>query len=263
MKLIALYKTFSGEDFVIASIESIYKHCDKIVFVHSNYSWMGEKGNTVAPVVENWCKLHDVEHKIINLYTNINDQEKQYDFGVDYIKKHITSASNDFIMLIDTDEVWDDVQLVKALKLIDSNSNYTAFSIMLHTYIKSIFYRITPPEWCRPTAFVRSSVPKLVGIRGNNTSPKLLLEDVYMHHFTYVRLKEKDVIDKIKRTTFTEKEVIFDLDWWIREKWNKLPYAKDFHTVKSATTSWHEIRVISLNELPETMIKNGFHKGFI
>jgi len=130
--IVALYKTFSGEDFVASSIESIYDSCYKIVFVHSRYSWTGEEGNTVAPVVEAWKAKNDKSNKIVNLYTDINQQNEQYDFGFNYIKKHFHEC--DFLMLIDTDEVWDNTELKKAVDEVYKNRHeFDAFNIKLHT----------------------------------------------------------------------------------------------------------------------------------
>lgn len=249
--VVALYKTFSGEDFVTSSIESIYDACYKIVFVHSRFSWTGEEGNTVSPVVEAWKVKNDKQNKIINLYTDISQQSEQYDFGFTYIKKHFHEC--DFVMLIDTDEVWDKAELSKALKDVYLNRHeFDAFNINLHTYIKSLLFRINPPEWCKPTVFIKSSVPKILGIRGS-MMPKRKLIDVFMHHFTYVRFNEQEVIDKIYRTAATEKVNLVNIEDWIKNKWDKLPYAENFHTVDYAKESWKSVDVIAFEDLPESI----------
>ena len=250
LSIVALYKTFSGQDFVTSSIESIYPFVQKVVMVHSNYSWTGEKGNTVAPIVEKWKKANDNENKIINLYTDIKDQSSQYEFGLAYIE---ITLKCDYILLIDTDEIWDASELNKLFDYASKYKEVDAFSISLHTYIKSIFYRIVPKEWCQPTVLVKSHLTKLDGIRGSSVKNKMYLEDVYMHHLTYVRLDDRDVMKKILTTASTEKVGLVDIKDWVTNKWNKLPYATNFHTVNYAKESWKSVRVIEFNELPEVM----------
>jgi hypothetical protein len=253
-KLVALYKTFSGEEFVEVSLASIYRFCHKIVFVHSETSWSGEKGNTVAPDVEAWKKEHDSENKIVNLYVNMRSQDEQYKHGFDYIKSSIPC---DFVMLIDTDEVWDDEVLQEAIFRIFLDKENNAFSTRLHTYIKSPLYKVEPMEWCKPTYFVRSTEDRIKGPRGINNSPKRLFNDIQAHHFTYVRKDEETVMKKITTSFIGDGPGTHcvPLEEWIREKWNKLPFATDFHTTKTAETSWHSIKTISIEELP-TAVKN-------
>ena len=112
MRIIALYKTFSGEEFVEASIESIYNSVSEIVMVHSNVSWSGEKGNTVLPVVQRWAEEKDKKNKIINLVGDFRDQNAQYNHGLSFIRRKL--GFYDFVLLIDTDEVWDRDNLYRA-----------------------------------------------------------------------------------------------------------------------------------------------------
>jgi MoaA/NifB/PqqE/SkfB family radical SAM enzyme len=254
MNIVALYKTFSGEDFVGLSLESIYSLCSKIVMIHSNYSWTGEKGNTVAPVVEKWKEDNDTESKIIGLYTDIKDQSAQYDLGLRYIRSKLVNY--DYILLIDTDEVWDEKELNKLINYAKSDRRIPAFSVSLHTYIKSMFYRITPKEWCQPTVLVNNTVTKLDGIRGSSIKSKVYLEDVYMHHFTYVRFNEQAVMKKIYNTAATEGVRLVDMKDWVESKWNALPHATNFHTVDYARTSWKSVKIVELNDLPDVVKKH-------
>lgn len=248
MKITALYKTFSGNDFVDLSLRSIYDVCDKIVMVHSFKSWSGEVGNEVAPVVERWKEQNDQKDKIVNLYTEIVNQYDQYAFGLDYIKKNTNS---DYILIIDTDEIWDSRELCRLIDYAKKNADVPAFSVSLHTYIKSIFYRISPKEWCQPTVLIKSSIPSIDGIRGHAIKNKKYLEDVYMHHFTYVRFDENDVLKKIHNTAVTENVRLVNMKDWVANKWNKLPDATDFHTVDYAKKSWQSVKVVTVDDLPE------------
>ena len=67
MKIVALYKTFSGNEFIEDSLNSIYNYVEKIVCVNSNISWSNSVGNTVHSKVMDWKNKYDIENKIINL----------------------------------------------------------------------------------------------------------------------------------------------------------------------------------------------------
>jgi len=257
MKIVALYKTFSGNEFVEASIQSIYRFCHKIVFVHSDTSWSGEKGNDVAPVVENWKKINDGQNRITNLYTSLNTQDAQYDYGFDYIKRNYPC---NWILLIDTDEIWDDDELRKVLFRIYDDDLHNAVSIRLHTYIKSVFYKVHPPEWCKPTVFVRASESKIKGPRGINNGPKIHFDDVFAHHFTYVRRTEEAVMKKITTSFIGDGPGTHCVDMkdWIENKWNKLPFATNFHTTRTCETSWKSIKACLPQDLPEGVRVNEY-----
>ena len=108
---------------------------------------------------------------------------------------------------------------------------YNALGSNMHTYIKSPFYRVSPPEYCRPTVFVRPILDVLLGIRGNHLKPRLTPSDLFFHHFTYVRKYEKDVFKKIWTTLEGDRDDVkqtelVDMDEWIAKKWNRLPRSR-------------------------------------
>jgi len=255
-RIVALYKTFAGEEFVEASLASIYRFMYKIVMVNSDTSWSGEKGNTVIPVVEEWKKKYDQENKIDMVNVSMTSQDEQYKCGYDFIKSHYPEAK--MVMLIDTDEVWDDAVLQEFILRAFHDKEHNTFSCRLHTYIKSIHYKIEPMEWCKPTIFVRTSEPAIIGPRGINNSKKQLYNDIQAHHFTYVRKDEETVMKKIKTSFIGDGPGTHcvPLQDWIDNKWNKLPFATDFHTTKTAETSWHGIRTVLLDELPSAVFNN-------
>ena len=89
LKIVALCKTFRGEEFVEAMIESIYNEVEAIVFVNSNISWVGERGNTVKQAVESWRLKNDVAGKIFQIDFDSINQIDQYEFGFNCIKRAI------------------------------------------------------------------------------------------------------------------------------------------------------------------------------
>ena len=51
MRIIALYKVFSGEEWLKPSVLSILPFVEKVVLLTSNVSWIGGRGNPSLPVV--------------------------------------------------------------------------------------------------------------------------------------------------------------------------------------------------------------------
>lgn len=252
MRLVALYKTFQGEEFVDSSIESIYNHVDKIFFLHSDISWLGETGNTVRVVVDDWAIKSDACHKIVSIQFDTKNQNEQYDKGLSVIREYGYINEDDFILLIDTDEVWDNdnIERLKA-RLVELPKITMSVACKMHTYIKSPFFRLDPEEPCQPTIIVRATVKSISGCRGNGVKPKVVMPDIKFHHFTYVRDSEEKVFAKIKSSTFADGASLVDLDKWIKTKWDKLPDCTDFHTSKGYEHYWKGIKRVTKDDLPE------------
>lgn len=252
MRIVALYKTFRGEEFVTASLQSIYNSVDKIVMVHSNISWTGQIGNTVLPEVIKWKKEADVFDKIVNLTidTESISQEEQYKIGFRFITDNI---KYDYIMLIDTDEVWEQKDLEKAFTFIKKHPEYNSFSVSMRTYIKSPFYRLTNIEPCKPVVFIKKGGEGIQGVRGNGIKPRILIPDTFFHHFAYVRKDDKSVFEKIISSTFADGLELVDLKKWKVEKWRKMPKSTNFHTSKGYESYLEGLEVISFTELPQVL----------
>lgn len=255
MKIISLTKTFSGNEFIIPAIKSLYNFVDKFVFVNSDTSWTGKIGNTVKPIIETWQKDNDTENKIVHFDCNLKTQRDQYTVGYRYIRENFDA---DWIMIFDTDEVWDFMNIERAKKLLSNSFNYNAIAANMHTYIKSPLYRVVPPEFCKPTVFIRPIFHDLIGIRGNGVTPKFFDEGLFFHHFTYVRYNEEDVFEKIKTSLLGDQEDVpatklVNMKKWVIDKWNKMPRAYNFHTTKHFEKSWHRLKTIGIQDLPESV----------
>ena len=256
LKIVALCKTFRGEEFVEAMIESIYNEVEAIVFVNSNISWVGERGNTVKQVVESWCLKNDVAGKIFQIDFDSINQIDQYEFGFNCIKRDFKS---DYVLLVDTDEIWDEGDINKC-KIFIEKSEVEAYTINMRTYIKSPFYRLKNIEPCQPTVFVKSTCPQIIGVRGNGVHPRVNIPNIFMHHFSYVRKSEEEIIHKIKATTKSDGLQTIDIDKWKKEKWDLLPNptVKNLHTSKGFEHYWESVEEITREELPKVFIKRNF-----
>lgn len=238
LKIYALYKTFDGEEWIEKSLESIYKHVDGIVMVHSELAWDGKtKVNRVSPVVREWAEKNDTEKKIHEFHTGVNNQEAQYKIGFDYIR---VTFLYDWIMLIDSDEIWDDENWKKAKRHLMYNP-HRAMHCKMHTYIKKPYFRIHPPERARPTVFINRTVREMSGVRWHKIKPKFYMDDVFFHHYTLVRKNEEDIRRKIITSNQQDGANAVDVDWWMREVWDRMPDVNDFHISKGYENSWHSL----------------------
>lgn len=250
--IIGLCKTFSGHEFVSASVASVYPFLDKIVFVHSDLSWNGDIGNSVKGAI---MLLDDPDNKFVHVSGEYKTQSEQYTAGMQIAQ----SFDPDWVMFFDTDEVWDNEQLGCLIEKLNSVHIENAVCCSMKTYVKTPFYRVEPPEVCRPVVFIRGCIPYDVGCRGSEVMPKVIFHDIYFHHFTYVRGTWEDVRKKILTSEKGDEESgklaskIHDINEWKKQVWDKLPNVTDFHIIKGFERSWHSVQNITINDLPEAV----------
>ena len=246
MKIVAIYKTFRGDEFVIPSLESIYNYCDKIIFMHCHKSWNGRTGNTVESIVTEWCSRNDTEKKVINKTAKDCDQTATYSEAWKIAEK----IPHDWKFLIDTDEVYAEADIKKILEFVGTTKGDT-IACGMHEYIKSPLFRIYPTPPLRPVVMVRKGI-EYKPVRCFETPNKAQV-DAYFHHFTLVRRTLAEIVDKQSESCAIEEVPSIDWAKWIRTKWNLLPTAKDLKPLELFTTHWAGAKQIHLIDLPETM----------
>ena len=146
MKILAICKTFRGHEFVCAMLASIKGHCAGILMVNSDIGWSGGTGNTVVEHIKEHYIPHMLSNHIPLVMHDFNsaDQDAQYVQGLHVARDLWPDA--EMYLIVDTDEVWTDADLAGAIAFMESNPQYDAYSCEMHTYIKSPFYRVDPPE---------------------------------------------------------------------------------------------------------------------
>lgn len=258
MKVVGLCKTFSCGDFLPAILNVIYERLDAIVFVHSSINWAGQLGdNECEPVIRQWEKDNKVKgEKIHHLYTKSSAQKEQCQVGYSYIKENLKP---DWIFNFDSDEVWGVSMFHTLLEQASIGEPYNGIAVKMHTYVKSPFYRVSPEEPCTPCVMVRPLFSELQGTRGNFTRPMLVLPELKFHHFSYVRMSEQEVFNKIRTSTVGDQEdakilTNIDLEKWRQEKWDKLPNVRNFHTTFTLEHAWQSIEVVTEDDLPASVL---------
>lgn len=248
MKLIALLKCFSGEEFLEPCLKSIYKHVEKIIIVNSNISWTGNLGNRCKPVLDKLIeKGFDYQNKIIQLDCNTKNQKVQCEFGWNYIKHNLKC---DYVMLVDTDEIWDNANIIRAKEYLINKPGFNAYRSRIYTYLKSIYYRVHPVEMLEPVVFLNAHLEHMgEQARGCSITPIFYMKDVFYHHFVFVRKNFDLVLEKLINSHSSEGQAVEPLDWWIGEKWNKIPEGNNFQPAIGYQHIWGSIKVIDNNEL--------------
>lgn len=248
MKVVALMKTFDGEEWIEASLASIYDAVDLIVMAHSDKNWAGEDGNTALPVIKRWQKKQDAKGKLQHVFGTYLSQDQQYRAGLEFLVKKRISA--DILMLVDADEIWDPAVLERAIRQIEADSSCTpAYQTRMHSYIRSPLYRISPP-FGTPTVFLREGRFLTESPRAWKAEPIKTLNGIWFHHMTYVRASPEIVRRKIVASSHADGEGTRDLDLWFAEKWDRLPEAEYLHPFLGRDQEWGAVEVIRPEILP-------------
>lgn len=247
MKIVALYKTWDGGEFVDASLASIYDSVDAIVMVHSDVSWLGEHGNTVKPLAVAWCEQHDKSGKIHHLDVSLTNQEAQYAAGIEYIDRH---RLGDVVMVVDADEIWEPQYIENARRQIH-DTPYPAYRCNMQTYLKTPFFQVDPP-YGSPTVFLTEPKFLTESPRGSR-APAKQLADVWMHHYTYVRQTRDDVERKLHQSAKGDggNEVV--VPGWMNKVYDKLPEGEKLHAFLRHRHVWSRIKKVWWSEVPPAM----------
>lgn len=247
MNIVALYKTFDGGEFIDASLASVYDFCTAIVMVHSDVSWLGERGNSVKPLAIEWCEKNDTQSKVVHIDVSMDSQEAQYEAGINYIRDHKIPC--DVVMAIDADEVWEDKYIENAVRQM-SDRPYQAYRSNMHTYLKTPFFRVSPP-YGSPTVFLREPKKLLESPRGCR-SQAVQLSDVWMHHYTYVRDSREAVERKIAQSCKADgnEQVVRG---WMESIYDNLPEGRNLHAFERWKHVWHCVEKIWISDVPPAM----------
>ncbi|MFX0132418.1 MAG: hypothetical protein ACFFDN_02105 [Candidatus Hodarchaeota archaeon] len=258
MKIIALYKVWSGEEWLRPSIQSIYPFVHKIYILTSKVSWIGGLGNPSFQVIDKILQNDDKDSKVIHINHDEPNQIKHCQFGYEIIRRNHPDA--DFIQLIDSDELWDQENYEKAIDYLNKNPGVDAYRTQMYTYVKTPFLRVDPPESLKPVCFITLQRPDMgTEPRGCGIHPFKTMPDVWCHHFVFVRAYFNKVLEKLIQSHVSEKQPYASMDKWIPEVWNRLPswnkgiFSEGFHPAIGYQKNWSGLKEITIQDLPEIL----------
>ena len=183
-------------------------------------------------------------------------------YGFEHIKRNYHC---DYIQIIDSDELWDSENYLKAISFLEQNPGLSAYRAQMYTYLKSPFYRVDPPEPLKPVCFINAKLPDMGNQpRGCALNPFVIMPDVWCHHFVFVRSSFNKVLEKLIQSHVSESQPYESMDKWVPECWNKLPdrnldlFPGGIHPAIGYASHWKAIKEVTLSDLPEILSRHEF-----
>lgn len=247
-KVVAHYKIFNVDEWLLVSISSVVQDVHKIVITISDQSW-GDSGIEKLPdnkeKLDKFCKLFP--GKIVVNSGSWSSQIEQVQAGLDFIKSNFPEATH--CLYVDSDEVFERQELKKLLAL-TSKSKYFNREIRIHwhSYFKTPYYRIEPEEDYNP--MVLFPIRKFTAYTTfRNVNFGHVVENIWFHHMSYVRKNDDDIRNKM----LTHKEDEGTEESWYEKvylKWT--PETTDFHPV--IPSKFHQVKIVTESDLPEQVV---------
>lgn len=216
MKLVAIYNVWDGEELLRGSINCLYQHVDLFIIVWQNISNTGEEYSPrLADHIPQNCII--VPHKYspdLNVKPMQNEINKR-NIGIEIAKSYGCTH----FLHVDVDEYYEDF----GTALMQYKQSKASGSVCrLYTYFKEPTLRFeTPDEYYVP--FIHELKPDTTSgykqtpykfhvdhTRAVNNDDIVLLPDVFMHHFSWVRkdierkARNSSAARNIKRTTLVQ-----------------------------------------------------------
>jgi hypothetical protein len=252
MKLIALYKAYSGGEWFEASLDSIKDHVDVIVVMMSATSWTGDDKNDCEEPLQQW-RNDNPGVDVCVVRGTWKTQENQYADGLTTIAREFGEDSK--VLVIDTDEIWEDDQIMKLRAEMEGDNETFFFRSHLHTYLKSVLYQVWPLEPADITVGLASTnVPEVIGRFhpwGKCTGMRHKQTGLVYHHMAYVRESEDKIRDKF-RTTSNQESTPSNPNWFGRV-WDKLPFGYNLHMSPGLEHLWEQAHGLLPLMLPDSI----------
>jgi len=206
IKIGAAYNTFYGLELIEESINSIRKTVDYIVLVHQKYGFDGK----AAPIINQGIIKHLLESKLIDdiIYYDIIDYKnkskcilEKRNIGLEYCIKN----GCNYIMSLDTDELYDSDELLNEVKYMHENDIDTLYSPIYSYYYDRNHYFIDSyyvPSVYKINDMIFKKIPTSVLVDPHRKMDELKykISEMPMHHYTYLK---DTYCNKINRSFMT------------------------------------------------------------
>jgi hypothetical protein len=249
-KIIAVSRAFYGDEWMKTSLKSVQNHVHKILIVTSDKTWnkTNESPDDITKIFED---LNNQSKKYHLLRGSWDDQIQQQNDFLNFIRENHSECTH--ILFIDTDEIYEKEEIKKLLELTKKIKTFNSvIRVKMFTYIKSIYYRVSPQEIYQPIAIIpiRNYV-YFSDVRLVETCP-IYNSEVNMHHFSLVRKKDERIKAKFNNRAKSYNRVN---NWFEKYYLNFDMNMKDFHPIIGNENQWHSIKKITPEELPQGVVK--------
>lgn len=193
MKLAAIYNIWDGVELLEASLRSIINHVDRVIIVYQTRSNFGEDYNPYFEIVKT-CLQFPSEKITLSLYepvigTGAYNEKAKRNRGIEIARSHTCTH----FLHMDTDECYENFGMAKQ-QYIDSGAEGSVCKIF--TYFKKPTWRFETEDGyyvpfihkLNPNTFAGiKSYPFYVDPTRRINESNIVLLDIHMHHFSWVR----------------------------------------------------------------------------
>lgn len=255
--LAALVKAYRGGEWLEASLESVRRQCAGAVVVLSDGPWREVAGTSHPPEncrapLERFRRRHPEFPVVVQtLRRNASTTESQYAVGMDLIGTHFGRDCG--VLLLDTDEVWDDAELAKLRAAMSEDTGALVFRSRIWTYLRSPLWRVAPQEDARVVVgLARPGLPtgksRLADIHKHYKPAQIRDVGCVFHHFGYVRDDPDEITAKLERSTSQDR--VPTRPDWKRVVWDVLPRGANLHPQTGFERCWGRVEPVTADMLP-------------
>jgi hypothetical protein len=215
MKVGVSYNLWKGEEFIPYSIRSIRDSVDFIVVIYQKLSNYKQDRTDLIPKLDEWIKLGLIDKYIVYEPEFDNVEEIWWGTHNELIKRNIglkccLANGCNYLLDLDADEIYEPEQFKWGLNEI-RKGGYDSGFVLNNTYYKYPYSQTTPPEKkYTPFIYKISGKSKFEPIE-NDLFPVIVdgkrrikckhsriftRDEVVMHHYSYVRANEEELITK-------------------------------------------------------------------
>ena len=256
-ELVALYKAFTGGEWFETSLNSISPVVDGVVVVFSKGPWLK------ALQTEEDCRLPFTRWRdaypdmpVETLVLDCTRQEDQYKAGLEAVR--MAFGPDAMVLIIDTDEVWEQAELQKLRDAMEADSKAKLFRCGIYTYLKSPLYQVWPHETGKVVVGLQNCKPRAIRGRFNFQPGTVHVCDVAtaFHHLPYVRRDDAALRSKLLNTG-SQEHVGSDFSWFDRV-YAALPDGRNLHMSVGFEHYWQQIKVLHPALLPPVIADEPF-----
>lgn len=246
-KIIVLCEAYFGAEWMELSLKKLEPFVHKILVVIGEDTYDGS-GIPRENVDEIYDKLSKNNNKYDILRGRWTSEQEQQNKALNYIRKNHEECTH--LFKVDTDEIYTAQELKKIKKIIRRPNFFNKIlRVKMYTYIKTVFYRVSPIEEYCPIAiipilpYIHFSGPRKVEGANYKTI------DCIMHHFSLVRKKDESIQTKFKTRGDVKTSQLVD-NWYPKFYIGFNEKMKNFHTIKGSENQWKSIEKVKEKDIP-------------